>query len=114
MKRVYGAIALDPLPSFHLVLGEELITTPDQPHRTTFNVDVNWTPFPDGALQLIFGRNEQLRSLEFGSFRNTIGTVRWNLSRRSYVDLTYQKTTNEFVFETIDSRVFALTLRLFT
>ncbi len=114
MRRVYGAVALDPIPTFHLVLGEEVITTPDQPTRTTFDVNVNWTPFPDGALQFIVARNQQVRSLEFGIFRNTTGTVRWNLSRRSYLDVTYQRATSEFVIETTDSRTFVVTLRLFT
>ncbi len=113
VRRVYGALAVDPLRSLHLALGEEVITTPDQPTRTTHDIGVNWAPFPDGTLQFIFVYNEALRPLQFGKDRSTLGSVRWNLSRRSYLDVSYQKTRSEFVTQTNRSRIVSVSMRLF-
>ena len=113
VRRVYGAIAVDPVPTLHLVLGEEVIVVTDQQTRTTHDIGANWAPFPDGQLQFIFAHNEALRALEFGKQRSTVGTVRWNLSRRSYLDVTYQRTKSEFVIQTDESRVFSISVRFF-
>jgi hypothetical protein len=112
-RRLYAALSVDPIRTLHLVLGHERIAVTGQNARTTLEVLANWTPFPEGALQFVFAYNEALRPLEFGQDGSTLAVVRWNLSRRSYVDLTYQKTRSEFVFQTTESRVLGLSLRVF-
>ena len=112
-RRAYAALAIDPLRTLHLVLGEEVINITGQNTRSTYDIDVNWAPFPDGALQLIFAHNEALRSLEFGTDKSTMAAVRWNLNRRSYLDVSYQKTRSELVFQTTMSSIFGVNIRLF-
>ncbi len=112
-QRLYGALAVDPTRTLHLVVGEEIIAVTGQQAMTTLDLSANWSPFPDGALQFLFAYNDALRPLVYGKDRNTQATVRWNLTRRSYIDVTYQKTRNEIVFQTTDSRVFSTSLRLF-
>jgi len=112
-RRAYAAVAVDPTRMLHLVLGQEVLAVTGQQTRTLFDVGVNWAPFPDGALQFGFAHNEAVRSLELGNQRNTGGLVRWNLSRRSYLDVSYQKTRRAFVLETTDTRVFSVRVRLF-
>jgi hypothetical protein len=112
-RRAYAAVAFDPMRTLHLVLGEEAVDITGQNLRSTHNINVNWAPFPDGTLQLMFAHNEELRALEFGSDTSTIGAVRWNLSRRSYLDVSYQKTRSEFTFQTTASSIFAINIRLF-
>jgi len=112
-RRLYAAVAVDPFRTLHVALGEEVIAISGQRTRTTFNIDVNFSPFPDGRLQFLFASNEALRALEFGKDRSTLGAVRWNISRRSYVDVSYQRTRSEFVFQTTESRIFSVTVRLF-
>jgi hypothetical protein len=111
-QRLYAAVAVDPLPTLHLVLGEEVVAAANQRTRTTHDVGVNWAPFPGGALQLIFAYNESLRALEFGTDASTLGAVRWNLSRKSYVDVSFQRTRSEFVTQRTASRVFSISVRL--
>lgn len=111
-RRLYAAVAVDPLRTLHLVLGEEVITVTEQPTRTTHNIGVNWAPFPDGALQLILAYNEALRPIEFGTDRSTLGVVRWNLSRKSYLDVSFQRIASEIVFQKSKTRVFSVTVRL--
>lgn len=113
VRRSYGAVVVDPVRTLHLVLGGEVIAVSGQRTRTTLDIGANWAPFPDGKLQLIFASNDALRALEFGRERSTLGAVRWNISRRSYVDVSYQRTRSEFIVQTTESRVFSVTVRMF-
>jgi hypothetical protein len=112
-QRLYATISVDPIRTLHVVLGEEVIVTTGQQTRRTHDVNVNWAPFPDGMLQIIFAYNEALRALEFGRDRSTLGAVRWNVSRRSYIDLSFQRTRSEFVFQKTESRIVSISVRLF-
>ncbi len=112
-QRLYAALAVDPTRTLHLVVGEEVVAVTGQQTMTTLALAANWAPFPDGALQFVFAYNDALRPLEFGRDRSTLASVRWNLSRRSYIDVSYQRTRSEFVFQTNESRVFSTSLRLF-
>lgn len=113
VRRVYAAAAVDPTRTLRLALGHETLAITGQQTRRLLDVAINWAPFPDGALQFGFAHNEAIRTIEFGNERNTAGIIRWNLSRRSYVDVSYQKTRREFVFEATDMRVFSVGVRLF-
>jgi hypothetical protein len=113
IRRFYGALAFDPLRTLHLAVAEDVVVFTGQRTRTTVDVSANWTPFPEGALQFIVAHNEGLRALEFGREKNSVAAVRWNLPRGSYFDLSYQKNMSEFIFQTTESRVFSLTVRLF-
>lgn len=112
-QRLYAAVAVDPTRTLHLVVGTDSFVVTGGRTRRTLDVGANWAPFPDGALQLVFAHNEALRALEFGKDRSTLGVVRWNLSRGSYLDVSYQKTRSEFIFQTTDSKIFSVTVRLF-
>lgn len=112
-QRVYAAVAMDPTRTLHFVVGEEIVAVTGRQTMTTLDLSASWSPFPDGALQLMFAYNDALRPLEFGRDRSTLASVRWNLSRRSYIDVTYQRTSSAFVLQTNESRVFSTSLRLF-
>lgn len=112
-QRLYAAVAVDPTRTLHFVVGEEVVRVTGQQTMTTLDLSANWSPFPDGALQFTFAYNDALRPLEFGRDRATLAAVRWNISRRSYLDVSYQRTRSEFVFQTNESRVFSTSLRLF-
>ncbi len=112
-QRGYAAVAVDPTRTLHLVVGEEVVTVTGQQTMTTLDLSANWSPFPDGALQFLFSYNDALRPLAYGRDRSTLASVRWNLSRRSYIDVSYQRMRSEFVFQTNESRVFSTSLRLF-
>ncbi len=112
-RRAYAAVAVDPISTLHLVLGEEVLVLTGQRTRTTLDVSANWSPFPDGTLQFIFASNDYVRDIEFGNDRSTLGAVRWNWSRRSFIDVSYQRTRSEFVFQTTESKIFNTTVRLF-
>ena len=112
-RRGYASVAVDPLRTLHLVLGEEVIVVTGQKTRTTHTVDVNWAPFAEGALQFIFAYDESFRDLYYGQEQSTLASVRWNLSRRSYLDVSYQRTRSEFVFYSTESGIFSTDVRIY-
>jgi hypothetical protein len=111
--RSYVSLAIDPIRTLHLVLGGEVIALTGKDTRTTLNIGTSWAPFPDGTLQFIFAYNEAVRALEFGKDRNTLGAVRWNVSRKSYVDVSFQRTRNANVSQTTESRILTARVRFF-
>ncbi len=112
-RRSYASVAFDPIPTLHLVVGGEAITATGQATRTTLDISGSWTPFPDGTLQFVFASNEAIRALEFGTERSTLGAVRWNVSRQSYIDVSYQRTRTEFVNLKSESKILSARVRLF-
>jgi hypothetical protein len=113
VRRLYSAVAIDPLRTLHLAVGGEVWAVSDTKARTTFSVSANWAPFPDGALQFVFAYNEALRAAVFGSERNTLGGVRWNVTRRSYVDVSYQLVKSELLAQSTEGKILSATVRLF-
>jgi hypothetical protein len=112
-RRLYAAVAVDPIRTLHVAVGEEVWVATGQKTRTTFSASANWSPFQDGALQFLFGYNEALRDLVFGTERNTLGGIRWNMTRRSYVDVTYQLLRSESVFVLTEGKILSATVKLF-
>jgi hypothetical protein len=112
-QRLYAAVAFNPTRALHLVLGGEVFATTNQTTRTALNVGTSWTPFPDGTLRFVFAYDETLRALEFGQQRSMVTAVRWKVSGRSYVDLSFQKLRSALTVVTTESRIVSLRVRLF-
>jgi hypothetical protein len=104
---------MDPTRTLHFAVAQEIVALTGERTRTMLDVNANWTPFPGGALQFIIAHNELLRAIEFGQDKNSVIGVRWNLPRGSYFDLSYQKTISDYIFQTTDSRVLSLMIRLY-
>ncbi|MBI5576038.1 MAG: hypothetical protein HY896_06700 [Deltaproteobacteria bacterium] len=58
--------------------------------RRIRNYTANWAPFPDGTLHLNFFYNETVRPEDNSRERSVIPSLRWNISSRSYLDISYQ------------------------
>ena len=112
-RRGYVAIVFDPIRTLHLSVGEEVYAYTGQGTRSTLTVGANWAPFPDGALQFMFAYNQAVRPLEFGTERNTQAAVRWNLSQRSYVDVSYQVLRSDWTSQRAEGAIFSTTMRIF-
>jgi hypothetical protein len=112
-RRGFLTLAFDPIRTLHLVLSEEIVAITGEKTRTTHNVGANWTPFPDGALQLTVAYNENVRPLAYGTDRVFRPGVRWTFSRQSYVDVSYQVLESEFVGLKTESKIFGVDLKVF-
>lgn len=112
-KRVWEtSIAYTPLPSLYF-FGSYLEDrrTGEEP-RNIRNFNASWTPFPQGALRVNLNYNESYQSVTDSQTRNFIPSVRWAVTRRSYLEVAYQRLkTKSTLLKTENTGVFA-TLRL--
>jgi hypothetical protein len=81
--------------------------------RTLQNYGLNWSPFPDGALQFRFSYNENRRPEERSYERLITPGLIYKINTRSFIDVSYQMIRNEMATQTIDSNVFSATLKIF-
>jgi hypothetical protein len=95
------------------VVGEEVVAGLGEKTITAHNFGANWSPFLDGTLQFGFTYNENLRSLEFGKERALRPSVRWRVSRGSYIDVAYQRTKTEFVLQKTETEGLTVDVKLF-
>lgn len=109
----YATLTIDPIPTLHVVLAEELVAIEGERTRNTHNIGINWAPFPDGSLQFILAYNEAVRPLEFGSERIFRPGVRWVFSRQSYIDVSYQRVDNDQFVQRTRTKIFSIDLKLF-
>ena len=101
-----------PFRTVYFVATIDLSTTPGQGTLVTQNYGFNWSPFPDGALQFRFFYNENLTNA--GVKQRIINPgVRWNFSKRSYLDLSYQRNRNTSTGLRVDENFFNAQLKIF-
>lgn len=101
-----------PFRTLFVVATIDLSTTTDQKTQVAQNYGFNWSPFPDGALQFRFFYNENLRT---GGIKERIINpgVRWNITKRSYLDLSYQRNINTSRAQDIEENFFNCQLKIF-
>ncbi len=105
-------LTYNPFQTLYLVASIEVIAD-GQKVSTEQNYGLNWSPFPDGALQFRFFYNESLESLGSGKSRTISPGVRWYITKRSYLDVSYQLITNESSSGKSDSNIIGATLKIF-
>ena len=101
-----------PFTTLYVVATIDLSAPVNQKTTVTQNYGFNWSPFPDGTLQFRFFYNENLAT---GGIKNRIINpgVRWNLSKRSYVDLSYQRNMNTSASQKVDENIFSVQVKIF-
>ena len=101
-----------PFRTLFLVATIDLSTTPILGTRVTQNYGFNWSPFPDGALQFRFFYNENLAT---GGVKERIINpgIRWNLTKRSFLDLSYQRNVNTSNSQKVEENFFNVQVKIF-
>jgi len=70
---------------------------------TLQNYAVNWSPFPDGSIQLFFNYNETLESVE-DRRRTTIGPgFNWTISNHFFLEMSYNYQKDDSKTQKIES-----------
>ena len=105
-------VSYRPFRTLFVVATIDLSTTTDGKTVVTQNYGFNWSPFPDGALQFRFFYNENLTT---GNVKERIINpgVRWNITKRSYLDLSYQKNVNTSPGQKVDENIIGLQAKIF-
>jgi hypothetical protein len=101
-----------PFTTLFVVATIDLSTTQSQKTQVTQNYGFNWSPFPDGTLQFRFFYNENLTT---GGVKQRIINpgVRWNITKRSYLDLSYQRNRDVSTSQKTDENFFNAQLKIF-
>ncbi len=105
------SVAYNPFATLYLFGSQRVERRTELPRRTLSTYSVNWTPFPEGTLQLGIRYSETLRSEDDAEERIISPRLRWNFTRGSFFDLAYQKLTTRAVSQRLDNDVISGTLR---
>jgi hypothetical protein len=112
-SRVSLDVSFNPLRTLYLYALIEVNAEKGQKTEITQNYTINWSPFPDGALQFIITYNENLRSEDSLKERVFIPSVRYKLGSRSYLELTYQMRNSNSKIEKQAYNQFSTNLKIF-
>ena len=107
------SVAYRPFETLYIFTSWEILAQKGQKIQTTQNYGLNWSPFPEGTLQFNFSYNESILSENNQKNRLITPSVRWNITRRSYLDLSYQYIHTSSKLEKSDSNGFSANLKIF-
>ncbi len=107
------SVNYNPFRTLNLFASWEIIAERDEGTETTQNYAFNWSPFPDGALQFNFTYDENLRSEDNLKERILTPSIRWNITKRSYLDVSYQIIRSKSDLQETDSKFLGTNLKIF-
>jgi hypothetical protein len=102
-----------PFNTLNLSANWEIVAEKGEKTQTTQSYTLNWSPFPDGALQFIFSYDEALRSEDNSKSRTIAPSVRWKISKGSYFDLSFQSIKGRSDTSKSDQKVLSTSLKIF-
>jgi hypothetical protein len=106
-------LSFNPVRTLNFFAFIQVIDQKGQKVQTNQNYAINWSPFPDGALQFNIAYNENLRTEDHLKERTFFPSIRYNLSKRSYLQVSYQLIRSRSDIQKIDSNLISTTLKLF-
>jgi hypothetical protein len=104
-------LSITPVQSVHLFGSYRIEDSTESAKRNILNYSLSWSPFPDGTLLLNFNYNETIRSDDTEE-RSIIPNLRWYVTPRSYLNLSYQRLKAETPALTTDSDIYSGTVRV--
>jgi hypothetical protein len=112
-REVDLTLAYTPLKTVHIFTSISILLAKNVKTNILQNYGINWSPFPDGTLQFNFSFNENLRSVDNAKERIITPSVRWKITNRTFLDLSYQWVKSTSVSQSEDSNVFSASLKTF-
>ena len=106
-------LSYNPFRTLNLFAFLQYLTEKGRQDRILQNYAINWSPFPDGALQFNIAYNENYRTDDHLVERIFQPNVRYNFSKRSYVELSYQVIRSRSDIQKIDSNLLSTTVKIF-
>jgi hypothetical protein len=107
------SVAYRPFETLYLFGSWEILAEKGQKIQTTQNYGLNWSPFPEGTLQFNFSYNESILSENNQKSRLITPSLRWNITSRSFLDLSYQFIHSSSKLQKSDSNGFSANLKIF-
>jgi hypothetical protein len=107
------SLSYNPFRTLNLFAFVQYLNETGQKGRVLQNYAINWSPFPDGALQFNITYNENFRTDDHLVERVFQPNIRYNFSKRSYIELSYQLIRSKSDIQDIKSHLLSTTLKLF-
>jgi hypothetical protein len=107
------SVAYRPFETLYLFASWQILAEKGQKVQTTQNYGLNWSPFPEGTLQFNFSYNESILSENNQKSRLITPSLRWNITSRSFLDLSYQYVQNSSKLQKSESNGVSANLRIF-
>jgi hypothetical protein len=107
------SLSYNPFRTLNLFDFVQYLNETGQKGRVLQNYAINWSPFPDGALQFNITYNENFRTDDHLVERIFQPNIRYNFSKRSYIELSYQLIRSKSDIQNIKSHLLSTTLKLF-
>jgi len=104
-------LAITPVQTVYLFGSYRIESSTAFQSRNILNFALNWSPFPDGTVHLTFNYNETVRSDDTRE-RSIVPGMRWYVTPRSYLNLSYQNVKSESPALTAKSNVYSGTVRI--
>lgn len=105
-------LSVQPIQALYLFGSYRIERRSGQEKRDIQNYSLTFSPFPDGTLRFGFFYNETIRSDDDAKERIISPNIRWNITRRMYLDIAYSKITTDSITLSNDTEVISGTLRI--
>ena len=106
-------VTYNPLRTLFLVASIELTAAKSEDTIITQEYGLNWSPFPDGALRFQISYNENYRTEDRLKERIFTPSIRYDITKRSYIDFSYQLLRSKSNTQTTESNLFSTSLKIF-
>jgi hypothetical protein len=111
-RSAFLSFTYSPFRTLYLFGAIDRVTQKNREPVTTLNYAMTFSPFRDGSLLFNFSYNESLRLEDEEKTRNITPSIRWNITRRSYLDLSYNLIKTSSLTEESEIKIFGANLRV--
>jgi len=111
-RRGDASISYRPFDTLYLLASFSRIERPGN-NDTTQNYSLNWSPFPSGALLFNFAFNQDLSARDNTKVQTVRPSLRWNVTSRISLDMSYQATREESSTGETDDKMFSTRMRMY-
>jgi hypothetical protein len=106
-------VSFSPLRTLYLYGSWSILAQTNVKTSYLQNYAIGWSPFPGGDLQFNFGYTEAIRSEDRARERSIGPSLRWKISTRSALDVSYQWVKSSSVSQKSDTNAFSTRLQIF-
>lgn len=106
------ALTYTPFQTVYLVTSFEILQQQDRKTRLLQHYAAIWSPFRNGDLQFNFSFNDNFNSENNEKNRTITPSIRWNVTRRSYLDISYTISKSTSELESSEFRVLSFIYRM--
>lgn len=111
-RRGDASISCRPFDTLYLLASFSRIERPGR-NDTTQNYSLNWSPFPSGALLFNFAFNQDLSTRDNAKVQTVRPSLRWNVTNRISLDMSYQVAKVESSTGATDDKTFSTRMRMY-